>query len=166
MPVSLLLSSQVTDTASNISGDPVVILFQYSTVSDLNTSFCAWNYKKKILAQIYVYLFVYSNIAKLLSLPTDKHNQYWLQSLLSKKTYSWTLFQFLVLTINHDVSGYLIQENKYQLFMTHFANFSVLRNWLSREQVVQQWLFTCQLKAFSCACIVNVTNQILSIPNI
>ena len=33
MPISLLLSSQVTNTASNISGDPVVILFQYSTVS-------------------------------------------------------------------------------------------------------------------------------------
>ena len=33
MPVSLLLSSQVTDIASNISGDPVMIQFQYSTVS-------------------------------------------------------------------------------------------------------------------------------------
>jgi len=33
MPVSLLLSSQVTNITSNISGDPVEIQFEYSTVS-------------------------------------------------------------------------------------------------------------------------------------
>ncbi|XP_065913056.1 uncharacterized protein [Dysidea avara] len=47
MPISLLLSSQVTNTASNISGDPVVILFQYSTenVTDARDLRCAfWDF--------------------------------------------------------------------------------------------------------------------------